>query len=195
MRKGDSRDEEECQEEKNTRDGEGHHQKKVAGTTRSGSDCSDLSFDEFDDFDGGGSRSGGANDIVGASRNACGSESVNDLDANAGVLYETPKHQYHGGNLANPHSCLKDFSSEEIQENKDGLETETKILVAEATDQEQPIDARTAAAAANYGQVLETPKIYCFGQLANPRVPPAKEPETAEGGLDARDGFKTPMNY
>ena len=195
MRKSDSRDEEECQEEKDTRDGEGHHQRKVA-ENRSSSDCSDLSFDEFDDFDGGESRSGGANDIVGASRNACGSESVNDLHANAGVLYETPKHQYHRGNLANPHSCLKDFASEENQEDKDGLETETKILrvVAEATDQEQPIDVRTAAAA-NYGQVLETPKIYCFGQLANPRVPPAKGAETAEGGLDARDGFKTPMNY
>ena len=131
MRKSDSRDEEECQEEKDTRDGEGHHQRKVA-ENRSSSDCSDLSFDEFDDFDGGESRSGGANDIVGASRNACGSESVNDLHANAGVLYETPKH---------------------------------------------------------------TPKNYCFGQLANPRVPPAKGAETAEGGLDARDGFKTPMNY
>ena len=131
MRKSDSRDEEECQEEKDTRDGEGHHQRKVA-ENRSSSDCSDLSFDEFDDFGGGESRSGGANDIVGASRNACGSESVNDLHANAGVLYETPKH---------------------------------------------------------------TPKNYCFGQLANPRVPPAKGAETAEGGLDARDGFKTPMNY
>lgn len=195
MRKSDSRDEKECQEEKDTRDGEGHHQRKVA-ENRSSSDCSDLSFDEFDDYDGGESRSGGANDVVGASRNAYGSESVNDLNANAGVLYETPKRQYHGGNFANPHSRLKDFASEENQENKDGLETETKVLrvVAEATDQEQPIDVRTAAAA-NYGQVLETPKIYCFGQLANPRVPPAKEPETAEGGLDGRDGFQTPMSY
>jgi len=199
MRKNGWREEEEDEEEEDARGG-GRYQRQV-GENRSSSDCSELSFDGLDDFDNVGhgddgtetKQSGSVDDGLEASRHAHASKPVYDHQADAGVLYETPK-QYRRGNLANPHSGFKEFVSEEKKENKDILETK----ISEAAVQEQVIDTHAAATANHRRPVLETPNIYYFGQLANPRVPSAKDPETngdsnSEDGLDAEAGFKNPI--
>ena len=74
-------------------------------------------------------------------------------------------------------------------------------MLAHKGTQDEAVGAYAAAAAA-YRPVLETPNVYYYGQLANPREPPLKEqePEVDDEGMlrysnpDNEAGFKTPVN-
>lgn len=175
-----------------------------AGDANADSDCSDLSFDDFEENVDRGtfidieSSVGNRNNSVSgrADQGYAASMPINAHHAHdhahAGGAYETPN-QYHRGNLANPQACFKPFDSEErnVEDN-----SELKL----APEQEEEIGAHAAASAA-YRPVLETPNVYYYGQLANPREPSPKEQEPEvddEDRLryshhDTKTGFKTPM--
>ena len=73
-------------------------------------------------------------------------------------------------------------------------------MLAHKGTQDEATGAHAAAAA--YRPVLETPNVYYYGQLANPREPPSKEEEPEMGDEDSlrcsnpdtEAGFKAPMN-
>jgi len=170
-----------------------------------GSDCSDLSFDGFDDIgddgDDRGKGVGNKSTNIEKSENASGHgrayayKQLNHVDGGA---YKTPN-QYHQGNLANPHAGFKPFESKE-KEDGDGLELEPKLREPVASE-DDVTGAHAAAADAFRPLVLETPNVYYYGQLANPRELPPKEPETNDDDTsslqrdpDVEVRFKTPMN-